>query len=67
MRNFLRVVDRFDPLDVFDSLVDTFDGTLVARGQTELVARERKVKSGGAGDAIARLGKLVSKPFEKGV
>lgn len=48
-----------------DKLIDTFDGTLVARDQTALVARERTVKSSSAGDAIARLGKLVSKPFQK--
>ena len=48
-----------------DALIDTFDGTLVARGEPELVARERQVKSSGAGDAIARLGKLASKPFQK--
>ena len=48
-----------------DSLIDTFDGTLVARGETQLVAKERQVKSSAAGDAIARLGKLVSKPFAK--
>jgi hypothetical protein len=48
-----------------DSLIDTFDGTLVARGQPELVAKQRQVKSNAAGDAIARLGKLVKKPFAK--
>ena len=48
-----------------DSLIDTFDGTLVARGQPELVAKQRQVKSSATGDAIARLGKLVSKPFAK--
>ena len=48
-----------------DSLIDTFDGTLVAQGDTALVAKERTVKSSSAGDAIARLGKLVSKPFQK--
>ena len=48
-----------------DALIDTFDGTLVARGETELVERERQVKGSGAGDAIARLGKLVTKPFQK--
>lgn len=48
-----------------DSLVDTFDGTLVAKGQEALVKRERTVKGGGAGDVIARLGKLVSTPFQK--
>ncbi|KAF4548518.1 Etoposide-induced protein 2.4 (EI24)-like protein [Elsinoe fawcettii] len=46
-----------------DSLVDTFDGTLLAKGQTELIASNRQVKSGG--DPIARLGKLVSKPFQR--
>ncbi|PSK34820.1 hypothetical protein B9Z65_1403 [Elsinoe australis] len=46
-----------------DSLVDTFDGTLVSKGQSELVASNRQVKSGG--DSIARLGKLVSKPFQR--
>ena len=45
---------------VEDSLVDTFDGTLVAKGQAALVSKERKV--GRAGDAIGRLGKLVTKP-----
>lgn len=48
-----------------DSLIDTFDGTLIARGHPELVAKERQVKSGGAGDVIARLGKLAGKPFAK--
>ena len=48
-----------------DSLIDTFDGTLVARNQQALVSRERTVKSNKAGDAIARLGKLASKPFQK--
>ncbi|KAI4847653.1 hypothetical protein E4T44_04398, partial [Aureobasidium sp. EXF-8845] len=48
---------------VEDSLIDTFDGTLVAKGESELVSRERKVGRGG--DAIGRLGKLVKKPFAK--
>ena len=48
-----------------DSLIDTFDGTLVERGQSGLVAKERQVKGGGAGDVIARLGKLAGKPFAK--
>ena len=48
-----------------DSLIDTFDGTLVARDQSALVEKERTVKSNRAGDAISRLGKLVSKPFQK--
>lgn len=48
-----------------DGLIDTFDGTLVARGQPELVAKQRQVKSNATGDAIARLGKLATKPFAK--
>ena len=48
-----------------DALIDTFDGTLVARGEPELVAKDRKVGGSGAGDAIARLGKLATKPFQK--
>ncbi|KAK1078571.1 hypothetical protein LTR48_008418, partial [Friedmanniomyces endolithicus] len=47
-----------------DTLIDTFDGTLVDRGQTNLVAKERQIKSGAAGDAIGRLGKLMTKPFQ---
>jgi hypothetical protein len=50
---------------VEESLIDTFDGTLVAQGEAELVSRERKVGRSGAGDAIGRLGKLVKKPFAK--
>lgn len=46
-----------------DALIDTFDGTLMARNMTTLVAKERAVKSGS--DPIAKLGKLASKPFAK--
>jgi hypothetical protein len=46
-----------------DSLVDTFDGTLIAKGETALVAKDRQVKAAGPGEAIARLGKMMSKPF----
>lgn len=46
-----------------DALIDTFDGTLLCRDMTTLVANERQVKSGS--DPIAKLGKLVSKPFAK--
>lgn len=48
-----------------DSLIDTFDATLVARGHTALVEKERQVKSSGVGDAVQRLGKLAGKPFAK--
>ncbi|CBX94924.1 hypothetical protein IAQ61_008366 [Plenodomus lingam] len=46
-----------------DALIDTFDGTLLARGQSSLVATERQVKSGS--DPVGKLGKLVTKPFAK--
>lgn len=46
-----------------EALIDTFDGTLLARNQTSLVATERQVKSGS--DPIAKLGKIVSKPFAR--
>lgn len=51
---------------VEEALVDTFDGTLVARGQESLVAEGRQLKprSGGR-DAIARLGKAISRPFTR--
>ena len=49
-----------------DALIDTFDGTLIARQQESLVAQGRQVKPQSAGrDAVARLGKLFSKPFSK--
>ncbi|CAI7566232.1 unnamed protein product [Penicillium pancosmium] len=50
---------------VEDALMDTFDGTLIARGQESLVAEGRQVKSRSSGDAIARLGKVFTKPFSK--
>lgn len=46
-----------------DALIDTFDGTLMSRDMTTLVAKERAVKSGS--DPIAKLGKLAAKPFAK--
>lgn len=46
-----------------DALIDTFDGTLLSRGLTSLVATEREVKRGS--DPVAKLGKLVSSPFAK--
>ncbi|EAW11537.1 EI24 domain-containing protein [Aspergillus clavatus NRRL 1] len=47
-----------------DTLTDTFDGTLVARGQAPLVAQGRQLKSPGKG-AVARLGKMLSRPLER--
>ncbi|CAI9634574.1 hypothetical protein GT037_004192 [Alternaria burnsii] len=46
-----------------EALIDTFDSTLVSRNQTTLVSKERQVKSGN--DPVAKLGKLVTKPFAK--
>ncbi|KAH7405683.1 hypothetical protein DE146DRAFT_420467 [Phaeosphaeria sp. MPI-PUGE-AT-0046c] len=46
-----------------DALIDTFDGTLLCRNLHTLVENERQVKSGS--DPVAKLGKLVSKPFAK--
>ncbi|KAL1301562.1 hypothetical protein AAFC00_005799 [Neodothiora populina] len=48
---------------VEDSLIDTFDGTLIATGETTLVSHDRQVKSGS--NPIGRLGKLAAKPFAK--
>lgn len=47
-----------------DALIDTFDGTLLARNQSALVSRERQMKPSG-GDYMARLGKITRGPFEK--
>lgn len=46
-----------------DALVDTFDGTLLAKNEAGIVAEGRQIKSGG--DPIAKLGKLLKSPFEK--
>jgi hypothetical protein len=46
-----------------DALIDTFDGTLLSRNKTTLVSKERQVNSGN--DPVAKLGKLVTKPFAK--
>jgi hypothetical protein len=48
-----------------DALVDTFDGVLVVRRQTALLAEGRQLKSGNFNDPIAKLGKLIKSPFEK--
>lgn len=46
-----------------DALVDTFDGTLMKQDCTNLVSGGRQIQSGG--DTMARLGKMVKKPFAK--
>lgn len=48
-----------------EALVDTFDGTLVSKGYEALVSDGRQLKSPSGKDPIARLGKLVKKPFAK--
>ncbi|KUJ14353.1 uncharacterized protein LY89DRAFT_686837 [Mollisia scopiformis] len=48
-----------------DALVDIFDGVLVARRQTGVLAEGRQLKSGNFNDPIAKLGKLIKSPFEK--
>jgi hypothetical protein len=48
---------------VQDALIDVFDGTLLAKNQGDIVAEGRQLKSGG--DAVARLGKLAKRPFER--
>jgi len=46
-----------------DALVDTFDGVLMSKGTTDLVSSGRQIKAGN--DPIAKLGKLIKKPFAK--
>ena len=46
-----------------DALLDTFDGTLVARNSTNVVAEGRELKA--QGDSIQRLGKALKKPFSR--
>lgn len=46
-----------------DALVDTFDGTLVSKDCVNLVSEGRQITTGG--DSMARLGKLVKKPFAR--
>ncbi|KAF4963218.1 hypothetical protein FSARC_8753 [Fusarium sarcochroum] len=46
-----------------DALLDVFDGTLLARGDTKIVSEGREVKSGG--DPMQKLGKILKSPFDK--
>ncbi|KAI0542715.1 hypothetical protein GGR58DRAFT_451673 [Xylaria digitata] len=46
-----------------DAILDTFDGTLVARNATDIVGEGRQLKPGS--DPIARLGKILKNPFSK--
>jgi hypothetical protein len=45
-----------------EALLDTFDGTLVAKGHEAIVREGREVK-GGSGDPMRRLGKVIKNPF----
>jgi hypothetical protein len=46
-----------------DAILDTFDGTLVARNKSNIVAEGREVKA--RGDSIQRLGKALKTPFKR--
>jgi hypothetical protein len=48
-----------------DALVDTFDGVLVARRQTDILSEGRQLKSGNFNDPVAKLGKLIKSPLQK--
>lgn len=48
-----------------DSILDTFDGTLVARGATNVVASGRELRGGSGSDPMKKLGKVLKNPFEK--
>ena len=52
---------------VDEALVDTFDGTLISCGEENLVADGRHIRHSRPGDddPIARLGRLIRKPFKK--
>ncbi|EQL00787.1 hypothetical protein G6O67_002008 [Ophiocordyceps sinensis] len=46
-----------------DAILDTFDGTLVARNATNIVRQGREIKSGN--EPMQRLGKIFKSPFER--
>lgn len=46
-----------------EALLDTFDGTLVARDATDVVREGRQLKSGS--DPIQKLGKILKSPFDR--
>ncbi|RDW72377.1 EI24 domain-containing protein [Aspergillus mulundensis] len=49
-----------------DALVDVFDAVLLERGCEGLVQNGRELKRGNGGGVMARLGKMVRKPFGDG-
>lgn len=46
-----------------EAILDTFDGTLVARNSTGIVSQGRELKT--RGDSIQRLGKALKTPFKR--
>jgi hypothetical protein len=46
-----------------ESILDTFDGTLLSRDETGIVSEGREVRSGS--DPIKKLGKVLKSPFDK--
>jgi len=48
---------------IADALADTFDGVLISKNTTELVAEGRQINSGN--NSAAMLGKMIKKPFTK--
>jgi len=46
-----------------EAILDTFDGTMVAKNSTGLVSEGREVKA--RGDSIQRLGKVIKNPFKR--
>lgn len=46
-----------------DALLDTFDGTLLARNKTAVVCEGRELRPGR--DPMQRLGRILKSPFEK--
>jgi len=57
----ITVLSRSFLLD--EALVDVFDGTLLARNESAVVAEGRELKA--HGDPISKLGKLIKSPFAK--
>ena len=45
--------------------MDTFDGVLVSKNQTDILSEGRELKGGNFKDPIAKLGEMVKSPFEK--
>lgn len=46
-----------------DALLDTFDGTLIARHGADIVSEGREIKPGS--DPMAKLGRILKSPFGK--